>query len=251
MTDSTSLHPSSTQPLDHAALERIVQATGGTLSEDIGPDSALGILNMIVIETSAALPNIRSVKEDLSRFEKALKDLQASAEDIRKKGFGPPLPPDSFLDGAKRWLDAHERELEKDDSSLYRGQLLTQFYPKALGAYAALFNMTPTVSVDEQRDPIVCSATVTFSDQIIKETRNAKPELLLGGKKPSDAEKEALRGWTTGSIPALAKSLQKSKKDRYEYEPEAWGLPLKNASDQPLKWEAYRDFYLTLFDSEG
>lgn len=131
MTDSTSLHPSSTQPLDHAAFERIVQATGVALSEGMDPDRALGILNMIVIETSACIPNIRSAKADLSRFDTALKKLKASAEDLREKGFGAPLPPDSFLYDAKRWLDARVLELEQDASGSYRGQLLTQFYNRA------------------------------------------------------------------------------------------------------------------------
>lgn len=87
MTDSTSLHPPSTQPLEHAALERIVRATGRPLFEGMDPDRALGILNMIVIETSAVIPKIGSAKAGLSRYKAALLKLSEAADMLTLRAF--------------------------------------------------------------------------------------------------------------------------------------------------------------------
>lgn len=229
--------------IDLRALERILAEAGSTLRQSMSVEAAIQLLNMVVLETSsgATIPKISTARKDLERYAKTLADLKDITSKLRKLDFGAPLPDGEFLQSAKQWLDANLRTLEVDQSSQNREQLLTPFYPKALGLYAALIGETPTISVIEKSSGLECSKSVLFCAHLIQEARNAEPEHLLGREKPSEAEKAAIRGWGNVSMEALAKNLQKALKVQQEDN--------SGEGSRELKWKVYRDFYLQLASS--
>lgn len=124
-----------------AELHRILSATGLPLAEGVPEAHALLVLNMAVYGTTllGSWPDPRPHKANIEKFLKGLETYHTQSKELRNAGFRPPDLPEEFCSAVDTWASGIQHKIGTLWGKHSSTQFLPDFYPKALGAYGALF----------------------------------------------------------------------------------------------------------------
>ncbi|MDW4499142.1 hypothetical protein R5H30_14190 [Sulfitobacter sp. D35] len=228
------------------AVSRIVDATGVPLKDSVQLDGLRAALDRLLNEVTvlSLSRDPRGARRELERLKRAFETYQDLADQLPAFALFPPKPPAEWRAAVTLWIKNTDAELRSMKGQT-RSNALAEFYPRAIGLFAAAFAAEITVWHDakDKSAPIV-----KFAEAVIIVARDSADIEASAGRARVKAG-GLQNPWIVRERDAIRVGLRKALGHMPGSGPGPLGKQGYAGPSQP-SWASHRQLFTVMLDLE-